>query len=321
MNNRYANLSWTDVRSGLLLVAVLSVASAIVFFMDEIRRGILEGPQLVLRARVAPGLGPGSPVWLAGRQVGRVVSVTFLPPRGLETGGNVAIDAILLRTAPANLRADATAHIRPGDLLEPVVVAIDPGTGSAPRFDLADTLLAVDRDVAEVLLLSLSDSLLSESGRVRPVFDRFAETMRTGRGTIPRLHRDPGLTERLGRQYEAVQPILASGGGAFARFGSDTVLFATLERIRSRLTELQRRREEMKATGAPTHADVAAAFTIARDRAAAIDSALDEAQGTLGRALGDDAIHQEVLLLRARLDSVIAELVADPGRWLRFRLF
>jgi hypothetical protein len=45
------------------------------------------------------------------------------------------------------------------------------------------------------------------------------------------------------------------------------------------------------------------------------------AEGSAGRFKYDSELADQVRLLRARVDSAQAELMSDPFRWLRFKLF
>jgi hypothetical protein len=58
-----------------------------------------------------------------------------------------------------------------------------------------------------------------------------------------------------------------------------------------------------------------------RSRTGEIAARLDAAEGTLGRAAEDSALAVAAQRTRAVLDSLTAELGANPLAWLRIRLF
>ena len=130
---------WRSVRTGVLQIALLVAVAAAVFSLDVLLRELAEGPELVVRATAARELTPGAEVWVAGVPAGRVTAVRFREGAGREAP--VVVRTVLREGAAATLRSDASAAIHGSALLEPSVVAVDPGTASTP-YDFADTLRA-----------------------------------------------------------------------------------------------------------------------------------------------------------------------------------
>lgn len=311
---------WREVRRGLLLIVATTAAALAIFFVDEIRRKILEGPTLVVAAPAAPGLEAGSAVWIAGRDVGRVSSVTFREP-GTDRAGNVVIEAILRRTAPVHLRSDATARLQPADLLEPVVLSLHPGSGSAPPFDLSDTLRTETAQMPQETALALMDSLRLALDAGRPARDRFKEQMSSGSGTLPRLRRDEALISELRGHLASIRELRDRRGASLDRLYADTALRVMIDSVRTRFARIESRQDSLRSVGAVRPLEVAAGFDSLRARIDRMTLRLEAGHGTAGRALHDEAILREVRHVRARLDSVIVELTENPLRWLRFKLF
>lgn len=312
--------AWRDVRTGLLLMAVLLAAALLVFFMDEIRRSLEEGPHLVVEMDEAPALEPGSGVWVAGRPAGRVTRVRFQASEG-GAAGSVVIDAVLHREVGGTVRADATARVRESSLLAPMVLAIRPGSPDAPPYDFSDTLRRITESVDREDVSALADSLRTLLREARPVASRFARTVREGPGTLARLRADTLLEAELGRSLARLDRLLPRGRHGFlARMARDTLLSAHLRSIAASLREL-------RTLGAREGRDAGDLEALRRilDRLAArldaVEGDLARGRGTLGRALYDSAILYQTRLLRSRMDSLRAELVAHPLRWLRFRIF
>lgn len=323
--------SWREVRTGLLLLAALAALALAVFFSDAIRREVEEGPRLLVVAREAPGIAPGSPVWVAGRPSGRITSVEFLSPRPAERG-EVFIEAVLQRDVARAIRSDATASVEPSALLAPEVLAVDPGSPSAPPFDFADTLRTEETQVRPEEVMALGDSLLVLLRDLRPLGERLRAELREGAGTLPTLRRDPETLEAVDRRLERLSDILARldrGEGSAGRLLADTALAVHLRSLGARLdslgAHLERRAftgagpDAAEAAGSPT--SLAAALDRLARRTAALDSLLETGAGTAGRLLYDDAIARETRLLRSRLDSLRVDLARRPLRWFRFRIF
>jgi MlaD protein len=316
--------NWTDIdrrhaRIGLLLIAALTAACVIVFFIDAIRRASVEGPEITVSTERAPGITPGTAVWVAGRPVGRVLSVRFLPPA--DGADRIVIRAVLERGVDEVLRADAHAVLHPGGLLEPVVVAIDPGTGSLPRWDLARPIPSgVTTMTPERLremgktLADVGVGLADEAGRLRRRID-------TGGGTLARLVERPAVLADATASLARLDTLVRSGdvGGTFGRLMSDTAMGSRLRRIRHRLAVLDTLNARERATA--SYEEMARAVDDFQTRLARMSARLDAGEGTAGRALHDGAIARQMALLHARMDSLTVELMKRPDRWLRVKIF
>lgn len=305
-----------DTRVGLIQIGVLAGTCLLIFFLDEIRRATEEGPRVAIVAEAAPGLQPGSAVWVAGRPVGRVLSVRLRPPE-VDRGGRVIVRAVLHRSAEDVVREDATATIRASDLLEPMVVSVDPGSPSRPPFDFADTLRAVEDRVDQERVLALVDTLRRAGLEMSERFRSARRELRDRRGTLARLRDDPGLVDGLAANLRDAGALMEDfEGGVAGRVAADRSLAEAAGRLRERLARLSTPRD-----GRETLGTAISRLDALGERIARLSAALERGEGTAGRAIADRELSRQMALLRARLDSVMAELAADPGRWLRVRIF
>jgi len=301
------------------MLAALVVTSTAVFFLDTIQRAVAEGPEIVVLASEARGLVPGAEVWVAGAPSGRVTRVRFDDPHG-PAESRVIVHARLHRKALPFLRADTRATISSSALLAPVVLKLDAGHPASGPFDLADTLrVPAARTTDGVLALARSGRAEVESLAVlsRALSARLAE----GRGTAARLGEDGELVERL-------HDVMRNAADLSAAIGSEES-FLKRQAADSLGPTLLAMAGTLRALGDGERAEaVAGALSTLTERLDRIsgnlerlDRELREGRGTAGRALYDDEIARQQEALRARWDSLRAELKKDPGRWLRFRLF
>lgn len=306
---------------GVAWIAVIATVSLGVFFLDDLLRATQEGPRITIAAAAAPGLEPGSTVWVAGRPVGRVLEVLFRPPETTD-GDNVLINAVLQRTVADVIRADASVTLQPADLLEPVVVNIRPGTPGSPPFDFADTLRAVSETLDQEYVLELLDTLRAEGNRLTARAAELGHSLDDPRGTLTALASDEDLREALQRDLARIREVLVHDlrQGSLGRLLTDSLIPARMDSVLARLAALSARsgedaEERMRLAELTGHLDAL------MSRMARLEAGLDEGNGTAGRALRDREIQDQLTLLRARLDSVVAELTARPDRWLRLRVF
>ncbi len=300
------------------MVTTISLA---VFFLDDLMRATQEGPQVTIAAATAPGLEPGSTVWVAGRPVGRVLKVLFRPPDP-DSRDNVIIHAVLQRTVGDVIRSDASVSIRPSDLLEPVVVSIRPGTPGFPPFDFTDTLRAVSEDLDQEYVLELVDSLRAAGSRLSDRAVELGRTLDDPRGTLSALASNEPLRAALRRDLARLRDVLVRDleRGSLGRLLTDSLMPARMDSVRARLAALSVRSGEDAEERMPLE-ELAGHLDALMTRIAGLEARLDAGEGTAGRALRDREIQDQLALLRARLDSVVAELTARPDRWLRIRIF
>lgn len=312
--------SWLDVRTGVLVLLGLVPAAAGVFFLDAVRRAVVEGPTLVVVADEIRGLAPGAAVWVAGKPAGRVTDVSFIDARA-DRAGSIALRVVLLRDAAPVLRSDAQAQVGRSALLSPPIVKLDPGSPELPPFDFADTLVvspALDVDDFR----ALADSGRLAVGELTADLGRLARELDTGRGSLPRLRRDPALAGELARQSDRAAALRAAWGGDTGPRAllADTAVRRSVARIGADLKALRALAADT-ASAIRARREFAATLASVRGRLERLDERLDLAEGTLGRMATDDALRMQTARARAALDSLRMDAAADPLRFLRFRLF
>ncbi|MGD8495881.1 MAG: MlaD family protein [Gemmatimonadales bacterium] len=313
-----ARTHWSDVRLGLILLAAAVPLAIGVFWLDEIQRMFVEGPQLVVTADEIHGLEPGDGVWIAGHAAGRVTEISFVGTAG-EEAGRVAVRLVLLRDAAPALRRDAQARIGSGALLEPPVVKISPGSPGAPPYDFADTL-AVSTLPGLEEFRALADSGRAALESLQGAAGTLKRELETGSGTLPRLRRDPELVARLQRSRTRAAALRqAWDESGAATVWRDTVLHARAAGVADRLRDLSTAVAADSTLGAA--AQIPPALDALGARANRLSRRLEAAEGTLGRLGADDELRRQTERTRALLDSLLVESKERPLRFLHFRLF
>lgn len=312
MNDTGRPVRWSEVRTGVLVLLGLVPLAAAVFFLDVLRRGLAEGPALVVVADEIQGLAPGADVWVAGSPAGRVRAISFLDA-GSDDSGSIAVELVLLHSAGPMLRRDATARIGSGALLAPPVVKLDPGSPGSPPYDFEDTLfVAPTPDVED--FRSLADSARRAALELAGDIDRLDAIMRTGDGTVPRLRRDGALTDDLRRQRARLQALRAAwleGAGLGAAWRDDA-LHAGASRIGTRVSQLE---------PAAVDSRLPEALGSLRARTRRLARRMDASEGTLGRMATDAELRLQIGRAQASMDSLMIEAAISPLQFLRFRLF
>ena len=315
----------TRARRGLILIACAIVLSAAISVIELIVRATLEGPRITALAHSAEGLGPGSAVWVAGRAVGRVLSVSFQPPEESDRDGpfesHVIIDAVIDRVAEPILRADATADVRPSDLVAPVVLSVNPGSGSAPPWNYADTLRASGPPIDPETVMALSDSLLQAVRTLEIDATEARDVLGSDQGSLARFREDPGTLAGLQGSLESLEELLQRDlrRSSLVGFATDTLVSAAARRVQGRIATWEA--APQMASAVQNLETTLEALDAVMSGLSAITERLDRGEGTAGRALMDEEIRRQLAALRTAAAGLAEDLGYNPSRWLRVRVF
>lgn len=309
--------SWSDLKIGLVSgAAVIGLAASILIFA---RVGALHGDrsQLVILTDHAPGVLPGTEVWLAGEKVGLVNKITFRPVSS-DTSRRVAIKADILTQYMPQIRKSAHADIRPGgNLIGSPVVYISSGTPASPEVRNGDTIttksVGVIKDVGANVtqlvdrLTVLADSgskalalLNSEAGavgaftrrglpRIASVGGTMSSILRqvnTGNGSAGLISRgDLGLKFRsIMASKDSITQMMTTGNGNLGRFHRDSTLGPTIAHLKAQVDSLR--------------------------------GMMSNQTGGIGKLKSDSAMAREMAKVRLQLDSLMKDVKKHPRKYL-----
>ncbi|AHG90160.1 Mammalian cell entry related domain protein [Gemmatirosa kalamazoonensis] len=313
---------WSDLLPGLLAIALLAGGVAAVLLFARV--GTVHGAKFRLFATVqeARGLSSGSEVWVAGKRVGVVDAIDYLPPSS-DTAQRLLLTLHVLENVRSVIRRGADVGVHPGgNLIGAPVVTIALGDARQPPVSPDDTLRSppeTDMDRArsdfqdatgELPLILTNVKLLDAQLRAtRGTLGAFgidgASTMTRAMGTAS------GFMTRVRSSRGPVGRLMARDGAshyareALARADSVRQLIAAPPSQQS----LGRFRRDSTLLGA------VAAVRAELDTVATV---LARSEGTAGRLQHDQALTQSVTQTRAELAALIADLKRHPLRYLAF---
>jgi hypothetical protein len=308
---------WSELRVGIISgAAIAALAIGILVFA---RVGALHGDrsQLVVLTDHAPGVLPGTEVWLAGEKIGLVENITLRPVSN-DTSKRVAIQAEILDRFMPQIRRNAHADIRPGgNLIGSAVVYISSEGTAYPGIKNGDTIttksVGVIKDVGENVsqlvdrLTVLADSetkaislLSSEAGAVGAFTRHGLPKLASVGGTISGLLRQvntgsgsAGLISRgdLGIKFHAIigskdsiVQMMTSGNGNLGRFHRDSTLEPAITRLKSQVDSLR--------------------------------GMMNNQSGGIGKLKSDSTMTKEIAKVRSQLDSLKQDIKKHPRKYL-----
>lgn len=303
-----------SLRGGLLIGGIVSCA-VLIFFLDDLVSVFDRTYAIVAFVPDAPGLAPGSPVWLGGKEVGAVTTVGFLPA-GTDTLDRVWVTLELPRRLQPQVRKDSRVRITAAALISERVVDILPGTAAAPMLEPGDTLRRRPQLTAEqvtrraTIVRAQFDTLLAALDQIAP----------TARVRVEDARRAMTAMDRVNVEARRLRSDLRANEGLAML--ADPTFAASVQRTRGHAAELPaalaRLRERTAGSGDVADALLrleAGADTLRAqlDAAAAV---LDRTDGFIGRFRQDSALIRAVHAARASLDSLMTEVRQNPLRFI-----
>lgn len=291
-------------RSGAREVAVgtMMIVAAIAFVLGT---NWLNGRQFAARRSVeivfkdVNGIKVGSPVKIAGYQIGRVAAMV------LQGRDRVFVTATLPDTLVP--RADASASIRSQGIVGDAWLDFDPGISPTPlpegtRVIGGETGGLLDRaaklgDRADSLLLG-AQRVLSPgvAARLTDALDAMKAALQATTKTMELYGReDRGPARELTLTLQQAQRATARLDSVLANPGLQRALTASDTLVR----DLGAMSRQVAATGA---------------RLDSLLARLDRGEGTAGRILADTALYHNLVGTSARLDSLLRDLQKHPGK-------
>ncbi len=317
---RSTQITWDQVRVGLVIIFTITILSVGVFLVGQIGNVFGERYRLVTVMVSAAGLVPGAPVQVAGQTAGQVDRIEFIAPdQRPPTGEAVAVWLAVSTNIQDQVRADSRARVRTQGLLGDRLIDIEPGSAGSRVLQDGDTLSSAPALSYQELLGRGSDAVDGLT-RLSTSLSDLTEGLLRGEGTAGQLLLNDQLYRQLvtlGDNLNEVLAPVAEGRGVFGRMLSDEELY---DRLVSAVTSLDTLTASV-AAGEGTVGRLVRSDSLYRALAsstATVDSllgSLQDGESSIGRLLTDDGLYEEVLKTLVDLNTLLEDLRENPGKY------
>ena len=293
---------------GSLIVLVLLTVGLLIISLERIAEARTATVDFPASLPGTGGLVAGAPVWIAGHEVGEVVSVALLPAAAGSEGSRIVAMARLPEKYLPLVRADSRAHLTSAQLMGPAILEISAGSANAPALAPGDTIPAlyepdqIDEALARTRgMLGGADTLLSELRTITALYRQRAPH-------IEALKRSAG---QASVELERVQRTLQEGPLTAAL--ADARLAERMARVRAAVADLQRGLARYRAGSLGADMDaLGARVDSLTAELAALDSTAADVSGFVGRFAADSALSVETARTRAQMDSLMSDVMSNP---------
>jgi phospholipid/cholesterol/gamma-HCH transport system substrate-binding protein len=299
---------------------------------------------LKTRFQNVAGLKPGSPVRIAGIEVGAVddtvlagehVEVVFQvheSHRSQITTGSVAT------LGSVSLLGESAVDITPSSSGTPIpewgyVPSGRPATQIADLTSQAgqgiQELTAVIHDVRQgrgtVGKLMTDERLYAELQRFVTTAGDLSEGIKQGRGSIGKLLNDPATANALEaslRNLEDVTRQINAGEGSLGRLLKDESFSASLTSATNNFDQLAARLNRGEGTAGKLVTDPALfnRLNSVTERLDTLIDRLNDGEGTAGLLLKDRQLYENMNQMTRELRTLIAQITKDPKRYLNMKI-
>jgi phospholipid/cholesterol/gamma-HCH transport system substrate-binding protein len=337
-------LAWSELKIGVLTIVALIIGAVLVFSLTGTRGFFWERYNLKTRLANVAGLAAGSPVRVAGVQVGSVkevqfageqVDVVFDMKRDLR---DRITTASMARLGSVSLLGESSVDISPSTAGTPIPEWGYVPAGTAPKLiaditDQASTSIDQINGLIKDLRagkgtagkLMTDEQLYRELNQFVATAGEVTRTIQQGRGTVGKLLNDRKTADALEASMQNLQAMTArlnAGEGSLGRLMKDDAFAQSLNGATDNLRTLTDRLNKGEGTAGKLITDPAL-FNRLNDvtgRMNDLVTKLNDGQGTMGQLLKDKQLYENMNSAVNEFRSLITEIKKDPRRYLNVKV-
>jgi phospholipid/cholesterol/gamma-HCH transport system substrate-binding protein len=300
---RTRSLAWAELKFGLIAVFALVMAAVLIFAVGGGGGFFWQNYPLKVRFDNVAGLAQGSPVRVAGVEVGAVSNVE-LSSAGVEVWFDINDEMRPLVTSLSR------ASIGSISLLGEAAVDITPGPGGTPIPEWG----YVQSGVAEGSIAQMTSQASAGINEARLLI----EDIRKGRGTVGKLFTDDSVYTQFNALVGAAERVtrnVSEGRGTMGQLANNPRMYNELEASVANLNAITSGLRKGEGSLGKLLHDQALADRLTQTTAnlEGVTAKINRGEGTMGKLVTDDALYKRLDAMTARLDTVLQNLNNGEG--------
>lgn len=341
---RTRSIGWAQLKLGIIAVIAMTLATALILAVGG--QGGFPWQRYPLKVRMAnaQGMKSGAVVRIAGKDVGKVVSVEF-------AGNEVEIGLEVSRDVRSLITDRSVASLGSLSLLGEPLIDISPGGGGTPLADyaylpstgaggmIADTAATATETMSQVRALLADaqagkgvigklvtdDALYTEFTALLQSANRVATQLNSGKGTAASLLNDPAAYASMKASLDDLQAMTAKirrGEGPLGTLFANEALGQSLASTATNLEAVSGRvaRGEGTVGKLLTQDELYQRLDGLTTRIDTLTKGLASGQGTAGQLLQDAQLYDNMNKAATSLNELIAAIKQDPRKYLTVRV-
>jgi phospholipid/cholesterol/gamma-HCH transport system substrate-binding protein len=300
---RTRSLAWSELKLGVLVIVALTIAAVTIFAVMGGRGFVWQRYSLKTRFSNVAGLKAGSPVRVAGMEIGSVTDVVFAGEQvDVVMQLNKDVRPLVTTASTAVLGSVSLLGLGAVDITASSVGTPIPEWGYVPAGKSAAALGDVTNQASE--------GISELTGLIKD--------MRGGRGTAGKLMTDQQLYDELQKFVAAAGDVtrtIRSGRGTAGRLINDPKIANSLEASLKSLEEMTRRINAGEGSLGTLLKDdaFATSLTGATTNLRTLTDRINKGEGTAGKLITDAALYNRLNSLTERFDQLLTRLNDGQG--------
>jgi phospholipid/cholesterol/gamma-HCH transport system substrate-binding protein len=341
---RTRSLAWAELKIGLLTIAAIVIAGVLVFSLTGGKGWFWQRYTLKTRFPSVAGLATGSPVRVAGLQVGSVKAIQF-------AGEQVDVIFVVNKNVQERITDRSVAFLGSVSLLGSSAVDIIPSTAGTPvpeygyvpqgraKGQFADIAEQASGTIDEVTglvhdlrggkgsagKLITDDRLYNDLQQFVATAGQITRDLQQGKGSIGKLLEDPKAAETLQATLDNINSLtrrIDAGEGSIGQLLKDDQFAKSLNGATTNLRELTDRLNRGEGTAGKLMTD-----PVLFDRLNAVTARFDElvtklnnGEGTAGQLLKDKQLYENMNGAVNDIRSLLTAIQKDPKKYLNVKV-
>ena len=341
---RTRSLAWSELKIGVLTVIALVIVALMIFLLTGSRGLFWQRYPLKTRFVDVASLKSGSPVRLAGVEVGAVTAVELERDQvdvTLEVNKKYRsriTDRSVASLGSISLLGEYAVDIKPASTGTPIP---DGGyvPSAAPAAQFADVTQSVNQGVQKISALlddvragrgtvgklMTDEQLYAEMNRFVASANDVTRTIRQGRGSVGRLLNDPKAARALEgslTNLEVMTRRINAGEGSLGKLVQDDAFSKALTSATANFEQLSGRMNRGEGTVGKLMTDDALfrKMNTLADRFDDLMTRLNDGQGPAGQLLKNKELYETMNKTVNELHALVADIRKDPKKFLNVKV-
>lgn len=307
-------LSWTDLRVGIFVLAGLVLAGVTIFYVTGARFWGAKYRIVTYMAEVN-GLVTGAPVDLDGLPVGNVQSLS-LTGQPQDEAHSVTVVLQIDKKYQDQIRTDSAASLATQGLLGDRYVSITRGLTGAVIPN--NGILQTQESAGTQEVIARSADLMVSATKLTESLRQTVDGINRGQGSLGKLMKDPALYNHLDEtvaKVDAMATSIQQGQGSLGKLVTSDDLYNKTDSVIGKVDDAMTAVHDQKGTLGrlvydPTMYQHVTSIT---QNADAMLTDARAGKGTVGKLINDDALYNDVRDASANLRDVSGKLNSNQG--------
>jgi phospholipid/cholesterol/gamma-HCH transport system substrate-binding protein len=341
---RTRSLAWSELKVGVLTIVAITIAASLIFSLTGSKGFFWQRYKLKTRFADVAGLAAGSPVRIAGVQVGTVKAIDFAGEqvditfevnkenRERITDKSTAVlgSVSLLGTSAVDISASISGRPIPDygyvPARRPAVTITDVAAKATGGIDEITGLLHdLRQGKGTAGKLMTDDQLYAELNQFVATAGTLTRELQQGRGTLGKLLKDPKTANSLEASMKNIEDLtrrIDAGEGSLGLLLKDDAFAKSLDSATINIRDLTDRlnRGEGTAGKLVTDPSLFNRLNSVTDRFDHLVGQLNEGEGTVGRLLKDQQLYENMNGAVGEFRGLLEQIKKEPKKYLNVKV-